>query len=176
MSEISTLFNALLSGFVGVIFEWPGTLANIPAGFLPLDGRAISRTTYSALFALWGTTYGAGDLSTTFNVPDDRGYVIGGMDNMGTPAGSANIITAAAADTQGGTSGTETHTLTAAQLPVVNLSALQRSGSGTAGTDNFVVTNLWQGVSTLNLTFGSGQSHPNVQPTRFRLKIVWTGV
>lgn len=44
-----------------------------PTGWLLEDGSAVSRTTYATLFAVIGTTYGAGDGSTTFNVPDSRG-------------------------------------------------------------------------------------------------------
>lgn len=52
-----------------------------PDGCLVRNGAAISRTTYAALFAVIGTTYGAGDNSTTFNLPDDRGYFDRGWDN-----------------------------------------------------------------------------------------------
>lgn len=51
-----------------------------PTGWLSCDGSAVSRTTYSALYALIGTTYGAGDGSTTFNLPDLRGEFIRGWD------------------------------------------------------------------------------------------------
>jgi hypothetical protein len=51
----------------------------VPAGYLELAGQAISRTTYSALFALFGTTYGVGDGSTTFNLPDLRGEFVRGL-------------------------------------------------------------------------------------------------
>lgn len=51
-----------------------------PRGWLIADGRAVSRTTYAALFAVIGTTYGAGDGSTTFNLPDMRGVVVRGVD------------------------------------------------------------------------------------------------
>lgn len=54
-----------------------GTLA-CPSGTLLADGSAISRSTYSALFAQYGTTYGVGDGSTTFNLPDMRGIFIRG--------------------------------------------------------------------------------------------------
>ncbi|ENX03635.1 hypothetical protein F900_00729 [Acinetobacter modestus] len=53
----------------------------VPAGYLELAGQAISRTTYSALFALFGTTYGVGDGSTTFNLPDLRGEFVRGWDH-----------------------------------------------------------------------------------------------
>lgn len=52
----------------------------VPIGWLPCDGRTVSRTTYSALFAAIGTTYGAGDGSTTFNLPDTRGLFLRGFD------------------------------------------------------------------------------------------------
>jgi len=55
----------------GMMMPFAGTAA--PGGWLLCDGSAVSRTTYSTLFALIGTAYGAGDGSTTFNVPDLRG-------------------------------------------------------------------------------------------------------
>lgn len=51
-----------------------------PRGWLIADGSAVSRTTYAALFAVIGTTYGAGNGSTTFNLPDMRGVVVRGVD------------------------------------------------------------------------------------------------
>lgn len=52
-----------------------------PSGWLVCDGSAISRTTYASLFAAIGSTFGAGDGSTTFNLPDLRGEFIRGLDN-----------------------------------------------------------------------------------------------
>lgn len=52
-----------------------------PDGFLICDGTAVSRTTYSDLFDSIGTTYGSGDGSTTFNLPDLRGEFVRGWDN-----------------------------------------------------------------------------------------------
>ena len=54
---------------------------NIPAGFLLANGAAVSRSSYANLFAAIGTTYGAGDGSTTFNLPDARGVFLRGLDN-----------------------------------------------------------------------------------------------
>jgi microcystin-dependent protein len=51
-----------------------------PRGWLIADGTAVSRTTYAALFAVIGTTYGSGDGSATFNLPDMRGVVVRGAD------------------------------------------------------------------------------------------------
>lgn len=50
--------------------------ATAPAGYLPCNGAAVSRTTYANLFAVIGTTYGAGDGSTTFNVPNIAGSIL----------------------------------------------------------------------------------------------------
>ena len=58
-------------GPIGAVAFIPHTL--LPNGWLKANGAAISRTTYAKLFALIGTTYGAGDGSTTFNLPDLRG-------------------------------------------------------------------------------------------------------
>lgn len=68
----------------------PVASASAPAGFLECDGSAVSRTTYASLFAVVGTTYGAGDGSTTFNVPDLRGEFIRGWDHgRGVDSGRA---------------------------------------------------------------------------------------
>lgn len=60
--------------------------ATAPAGWLLCDGSAVSRTTYVRLFTAIGTVYGIGDGSTTFNLPDARGRVIAGKDDMGGSA------------------------------------------------------------------------------------------
>ena len=62
----------------GMISPWAGT--SIPSGWLLCDGSAVSRTTYSPLFTVIGTTYGAGDGSTTFNLPNLKGRVPFGQD------------------------------------------------------------------------------------------------
>ncbi|MFX4251985.1 tail fiber protein [Aliarcobacter butzleri] len=59
----------------------PFATTNIPDSFLECNGAAISRTAYSKLFAAIGTAFGAGDGSTTFNIPDLRGEFIRGWDN-----------------------------------------------------------------------------------------------
>jgi len=63
---------ANLTGIEGIptatIVPW--TSSSLPTGFLECDGAAVSRSTYSALFAIVGTTYGSGDGSSTFNVPN----------------------------------------------------------------------------------------------------------
>ena len=101
---------------VGVVVPFAGSTS--PAGWQLCYGQAISRTTYAGLFATIGTTYGSGDGSTTFNVPDLRGRVVAGEDDMGGTA--ASRLTAGGSGitgtTLGASGGTETHTLTTAQL------------------------------------------------------------
>jgi hypothetical protein len=71
----------------GAMVDFAGTEA--PAGWLMCDGSAVSRTVYASLFAAVGSSYGAGDGSTTFNLPDFRGRFARYNDNMGTVAGAA---------------------------------------------------------------------------------------
>ena len=56
-------------------------VATVPSGYLECNGAAVSRTTYSALFAIIGTQYGTGNGSSTFNLPDLRGEFVRGFDN-----------------------------------------------------------------------------------------------
>ena len=88
---------------IGVVVSWSGSASSIPAGYLLCDGSAVSRTTYSGLFAAIGTTNGAGDGSSTFNLPNlvDK-FVLGASNSNGdttypgvSPAatgGSANAV------------------------------------------------------------------------------------
>lgn len=76
---VSQVQSGSLSFLVGQVCFF--AMNSAPAGFLVADGSAVSRTTYAALFALIGTTYGAGNGSTTFNLPDLRGEFIRGVDN-----------------------------------------------------------------------------------------------
>lgn len=90
---------------IGAIFSFP--LETPPTGYLVCDGSAVSRTTYANLFALLGTTYGAGDGSTTFNLPDYRGKFLRGYDN-----GAGNDPDAATRQDRGdGTTGDAVGTL-----------------------------------------------------------------
>ena len=77
----------------GSVILWTG--ASIPAGWLSCEGTAISRSTYAALFAVLGTTFGNGDGSSTFNLPDTRDVVvIGKGPNNGLAAGSGTQFNA----------------------------------------------------------------------------------
>jgi microcystin-dependent protein len=89
---------------VGEIALWATSTA--PTGWLIADGATVSRSTYSALFAVLGTTYGAGDGSTTFVLPNLKGKVPVGRDASDT-----------AFDTIGETGGSKTSALTSGNLP-----------------------------------------------------------
>jgi microcystin-dependent protein len=88
----------------GGIMQFAGSTA--PTGWLLCQGQAVSRTTFAALFASIGTTYGVGDNSTTFNLPNLQGRVPVGRDSAQTEF-----------DALGETGGSKTVTLTQAQMP-----------------------------------------------------------
>lgn len=109
------------SGAVEYVGLPPGTVipfagSSAPNGYLVCDGSAVSRTTYARLFDVIGTTWGVGDGSTTFNVPDLKGRVIAGVDGGSTRLSSGFFGTTPNLAAVGGA---ESHTLTQAQLPVV---------------------------------------------------------
>lgn len=103
---------------IGGSIDFWGTAAP-NSSFALMYGQAISRTTYSTLFALIGTTYGAGDGTNTFNLPDVRGRVTAGKDDMG--GGAASRLTSsyfgASAAALGATGGAESKALVTANLP-----------------------------------------------------------
>ena len=137
-----------------------------PSGWLFCFGQNVSRTTYAALFAVVGTTYGVGDGSTTFGLPDIRGRVVAGQDNMGGT--SANRLTNQTGgldgDVLGATGGAETHTLTTAQMPAHTHSVGNTLLSGSTGNLSNTNPNRDVGTTTSGST-GGGGAHNNVQPT-----------
>ena len=143
---------------IGTIKMYGGTTA--PDGYMFANGQAISRTTYSDLFAIYGTTFGAGDGSTTFNLPN-----LNGRTPVGLNAKDSDF------NTIGKTGGEKTHTLTANEL------AAHRHGfqGGSAlftqpdqGVKGLGSGNLWiEGVGAIPTTStdgGANQPHNNMQP------------
>ncbi len=133
----------LLEGFYGDPYGVPigGCMPYVSetppnSNFVLPYGQALSRTTYATLFDRCGTTYGVGDGSTTFNVPDVRGRNIVGLDDMGGSA--ANRVTSAVSGIDGGAvgavGGAQSVTLERANLPNVTL------GMTTAGAHTHTVT------------------------------------
>lgn len=102
---------------IGAVTFFAGTPA--PPNWLFCYGQEVSRTSYADLFSVIGTTYGEGDGSTTFNLPDIRGNAIAGRDDMGgTAAGRLTGQSGGVDGTElGATGGAEQHTLTVDEMP-----------------------------------------------------------
>lgn len=164
---------------VGMVSPYAGAAA--PAGWLLCDGTAVSRTTYAVLFAAIGTTFGAGDGATTFNIPDMRGLLPLGKDNMGGT--SANRVTDPTADTLGGAAGEEGHTLTTTEMTTHGHVVSDPGHYHTTPGDNAGGNNVgkpapgnWSGgvgyvsdTKTTGITIGTtggGQPHNNMSPYR----------
>ena len=170
----------------GMIVPFAG--ASAPTGWLMCFGQDVSRTIYADLYTAIQTTYGAGDNSTTFNLPDLRGRVIAGTDNMGGV--SSNRLTGQTGgldgDSLGATGGAETHTLSTAQIPshshflVNNRNVANRSDSDPSTTnyldrgaqqnpegDEKYLLRFHSTVADRGLSSNTGGdgSHNNVQPT-----------
>lgn len=196
--DASQLSAALLASLVpsGTLLDFAGTSA--PTGYLACDGSAVSRTVYATLFSAISTTWGAGDGSTTFNLPDFR---------RRTAVGSGGSGTATLGNAVGNTGGAETHTLVTAELAAhghtfsgttsgqsadhyhmqyanngfssattanaaTSLSNADRAYTdvitGGASNDH---THTYSGTTANN---GSGTAHNNMQPSAVVLKIIKT--
>lgn len=147
----------------GAILPYAGATA--PDGFLLCYGQVVSRTTYAALFEAIGTIYGVGDGSTTFALPDLRGRVVAGQDDMG--GSSANRLTSPIdGDTLGATGGAEAIALVATNLPELLLPA----GTGVPGNQTpRGVFGDGTNAGTIPIAGtnpgSTGVAHQNTQPT-----------
>ena len=156
----------------GLFSDFAGSTA--PSGWLLCFGQAVSRTTYAPLFTAIGIVYGAGDGSTTFNLPDCRGRATAGKDDMGGT--SANRLTNQSGgvngDVLGAVGGAETHTLTIPQIPphahgidlFQNLSGVDNGNQPRPANSTSVTLNTRE--------TGGGNAHNNVQPTIIFNKII----
>lgn len=184
--NIAASLAAIGDQFIRVYSSFPvGTVTMFavpspPTGWLVCDGSAVSRTDYADLFEVIGTSYGVGDGSTTFNLPDLQGRVPVGLDTGQTEF-----------NTLGKTGGAKTHTLTIDQMP--SHSHTQASHSHTVNNHSHSIPDF-EGISgasggllgvlrsvagtrntggsspgtssatpTINAT-GGGQAHNNLQP------------
>lgn len=151
LAELSALLSALVGNawIVGQM-EWFAT-STLPSGWLACDGAAVLRSTYPELFEAIGTTWGAGDGSTTFNLPDARGRASVGA-GTGSGLTARSLAQSFGAETHQLTEAEMTaHTHGAAGLPVVGRAA----GSGV-----FVPTSTSASGSA-----GNNQAHNNMQPS-----------
>lgn len=139
----------------GIITSYGGSVA--PDGWLICNGSAVSRATYSDLFAIIGTTYGVGDGSTTFNLPNLKGKVPVGLDNTDEDFYALGVE-----------GGEKTHTLTTQEMPS-HKHTLNFYQTGTGGNakgvpfnaiNNTMVGGDGEGVSNT----GGNQPHNILQP------------
>jgi microcystin-dependent protein len=124
---------------IGASIDFWGTTAP-NSSFVLMYGQAISRTTYSTLFSMFSTAYGSGDGSTTFNVPDLRGRVTAGKDDMGGSAASrlTSVGLGVAGTTLGNAGSTESYTLVTGNLPPYTPSGTI-GGTGSSNQTNVVL-------------------------------------
>lgn len=134
--------------------------ATAPAGWLVCDGAAVNRTVYAALFAVIGTTYGIGNGSTTFNLPDLKGRTPVGLD-----ASQAEF------NARGKTGGAKTHTLTYQEMPAHshqytsdarNIAMFMEGGGTDPAQQGGGKTWDWVGQRTKDT--GGNAAHNNLQP------------
>lgn len=177
---------------IGTLIPYAGPTAP-SANWAIANGQVLNRITFASLFAIIGTTFGAGDGVSTFGVPDMRGRTVAGVD------GGVGRLTTATMTSQalGGVGGLETSALTAAQIPTITSNATNtitvaaangganipstNSSIGTVGnaaeagfdspatgnTTNWLTTSSWSGSNAINVTSNntSGAVHSNMQPT-----------
>ena len=151
-NDFVTKINDVLNNFgipIGTVRPFAGLAAKIPTGWKRCNGADLSRTTYAALFAIIGTTYGTA-ASTTFKLP-----------NLETSNKFVNC--ADADDDLGDTGGEENHTLTVAEIPSHN-HPLKIENNG-QGSDNFSASASQLSGNSVNTTdAGQGYSHTNIPP------------
>jgi len=156
---------ANLTGIEGIptatIVPWSDS--SVPSGFLECNGAAVSRSTYSALFAVIGTTYGAGDGSTTFLVPDLQDNVPVGKSNNKALASTGGANTVTSTGNVGGS--TANATLSTAQLASHGHNITVNTGFP-GGPYNLAPSRVEKGrparantAATANAGSGSGHSH-----------------
>tara|TARA_R110002012_G_scaffold22056_2_gene77004 strand:+ start:4581 stop:5678 length:1098 start_codon:yes stop_codon:yes gene_type:complete len=125
-----------------------------PTGYIKANGAAISRSTFSVLFAAIGTQYGVGDGSTTFNVPDLRGEFLRGLDDsrgvdsgrtLGSAQGSANL--------------SHDHTFTGTTSTIGNHVHSYTAATFQNDSDESGLTNVAQGTTTANTGGGGSHNH-----------------
>ena len=185
-------------GFFGIPVGFIGDTAagTAPSGWLLCYGQNVSRTTYSALFNALSTNYGPGDGSTTFGIPDLRGTITAGLDNMGGADAArldGALTISGGRTTLGGKMGEATHLLAIGSIPSITPSGtvsggnLTTNGSAVGGLSGGGTTFIAQSGTPVvggttsghvfsGTTFGGGGSHNNAQPTHMTNKIIFTGV
>ena len=156
--------NNFIPSQAGIVLPYAGTTS--PNGFLLCDGAAVSRTAYPQLFSVVGTSYGAGDGSTTFNVPDLRAKIPVGLQSSDEDF-----------DTVGKTGGEKDHLLTEDEMPKHRHENLSRVFSGGNSSTTSTVWDGKEGFGSASIDYpdelrgvqgmsdkGDDQPHNNMQP------------
>lgn len=156
-NNIETAINQHVSGATGDTLPVGSVISYIkaiaPENWLVCDGSAVSRTDYSELFNVIGTTFGTGDGSTTFNLPNLKGKTIVGLDSSDT---DFNQI--------GKNLGEKTHILTIPEMPShshLGTPAIYRASSVVQETE----INAQTGRQGYSSETGGNQAHNNIQPS-----------
>ena len=149
---------ANLTGIEGIptatIVPWSSS--SVPTGFLECNGAAVSRSTYSALFAIISTTYGAGDGASTFNLPDLQDNVAIGKSGTKALASTGGANTVTSTGNVGGT--TANATLSTSQL-ASHSHNVQGSRGNTPGNLSWNTRAPGENPSTGNAGSGTGHQH-----------------
>ena len=147
----------------GAMLQWP--TATAPTGFLVCNGAAVSRTIYSALFAVVGTTFGAGDGTTTFNLPDfDNRFGVGAGDlyAVGATGGSKDAVVVSHTHTATVTDPGHTHTIpTTANVTTSGPNAME---DGSLNGGSYTVPSNTTGITVANSTTGESGTNKNLPP------------
>lgn len=160
MEELKTyIVDLMLRGEIMPIGKIDIWLADVPPdGWVILDGHAISREVYADLFALWGTLYGAGNGTTTFNVPDFGERLpmgVGGIMGLGETLGALS------------------HTIAQANLPNVNFTVTDPGHTHDQRVGNNLASNRSVGGSGTNQ---ATQTQPTTSTTRLTTDTKATGI
>lgn len=145
---------------VGSMTPYAGT--SLPSGWLACDGAAVSRATYAALFTAISTTWGVGDGSTTFNVPNMQRRAAVGSGGTGTGT-LGNAV--------GNTGGAETVTLTTTEMPSHNHDIGPTSSASNTGGG---IGNAMQQATVQSGNRGGGGAHNNIAPSAVVMYIIKT--
>lgn len=186
-AEVLALANIVCP--VGTVIDYAG--AAVPDAVQGVTwafpyGQAVSRTTYATLFARLGTAFGAGNGTTTFNLPDYRGRVGAGQDDMG--GASADRITAGIAgfdgDTLGASGGDQRlhqhnhsvtdagHTHLVSPIASSDVTSSGATATGTGGGETIVPYNTGSATTGISLGDSGTGSSQNVQPTLIVNKLI----
>lgn len=177
---------------IGAIIDFAGTVA--PEKWIFCFGQAVSRLDYPELFSAIGIAYGSGNGTTTFNLPDYRGRVSAGKDDMGGQnANRLGIYYGSISQSLGGSLGLAYHTLNSAENGPHNhtgttssdgahthtipstATSISSGGIGTGLNATSTISTSSSGVHSHTFTTstsGQGEPHPNAQPTIIMNKII----